>query len=60
MIRNYIILFFAVGLVTACTAKLTAEKIDTGVTVDRPSISTVPSTPVAPATTDNSKEVNLA
>ena len=34
MIRNYIILFGLLFTVGACTAKLTAEKIDTGVTVD--------------------------
>lgn len=30
----------------ACTAKLTAEKIDTGVSIDKPVIGTQPSTDV--------------
>lgn len=34
MIRNYIILFGLLFTVGACTAKLTAEKIDTGVSVE--------------------------
>lgn len=51
MIRNYIILCLLSLVVAGCTAKLTAEKIDTAVSVDRPTVTTSPSTS-APVTSE--------